>query len=139
MAVGFLINPELPLLLSRQLHHKLAEYNRKVTSLDEALRVRIGLSSGPVFVVSDINNNQNVWGPGIILARRVMDLGDSGHILLADNIAETLINLKDDYNALIKRLDPDYKIKHGQSLRLYSAYSRDFGNPTMPSKIVSGV
>ena len=134
MAIGFLINPELPLQLSIQLHHKLAEFNAKVPP-DEALGVRIGLSSGPVFVVSDINNNQNVWGPGIILARRVMDLGDSGHILLADNIAETLRNLKDEYRTSIRLLGSEYRIKHGQSLKLYTAYSQDFGNPVVPSKV----
>jgi hypothetical protein len=88
-----------------------------------------------VFVVSDINNNQNVWGPGIILARRVMDLGDSDHILLADNLAEALMNLKDEYRALIHPISTSYRIKHGQLLKLYSAYSGEFGNPRVPAKI----
>jgi KaiC/GvpD/RAD55 family RecA-like ATPase len=134
MAIGFLLNPELPLQLSMQLHRKLGEFNAKATS-DKAIGVRIGLSSGPVFVVSDINNNQNVWGPGIILARRVMDLGDSGHILLADNLAETLMNLKDEYRGIIKPISAAYKLKHGQQLKLYSAYSSDFGNPAVPARI----
>lgn len=134
MAVGFLLNPELPLQLSIQLHHKLGAFNAKVTS-DKAIGVRIGLSSGPVFVVSDINNNQNVWGPGIILARRVMDLGDNGHILLADNIAETLVNLKDEYREVIRPLSNGYRIKHGQQLKVYSAYAQDFGNAAIPTRI----
>lgn len=134
MVVGFLINPELPLLLSMQLHRKLRAYNAKATS-DRAIGVRIGLSSGPVFVVSDVNNNQNVWGPGIILARRVMDLGDDGHILLADNIAEALMNLKDEYRKVIRPIGREYEIKHGQRLKLYSAYSQDFGNSATPARI----
>jgi KaiC/GvpD/RAD55 family RecA-like ATPase len=134
MAVGFLINPELPLQLSIQLHQKLRAFNAKATS-DRAIGVRIGLSTGPVFVVSDVNNNQNVWGPGIIIARRVMDLGDDGHILLADNIAEALKNLKDEYRQVIRPISVGYKIKHGQQLKLYSAYSRDFGNSTIPTRI----
>jgi hypothetical protein len=134
MVIGFLVNPELPLQLSMQLHRRLLSFNAR-QSPDRSIGVRIGLSSGPVFVVSDINNNQNVWGPGIILARRVMDLGDNGHILLADNIAETLMNLKDEYKAIIKPLSPEYKIKHGQLLRLYSAYSDDFGNSSKPTRI----
>jgi KaiC/GvpD/RAD55 family RecA-like ATPase len=137
MAIGFLVNPELPMQLSVQLHRKIHAFNAKQSS-DKAIGVRIGLNSGPVFVVRDINSNQNVWGPGIILARRVMDLGDSGHILLADNIAETLIDLKDEYRDSIKRINPGYRIKHGQLLRLYSAYSHDFGNPEMPARIESG-
>lgn len=134
MAVGFLINPELPLQLSIQLHRKLRAFNAKATS-DKAIGVRIGLSSGPVFVVSDVNNNQNVWGPGIILARRVMDLGDNDHILLADNIAEALMNLKDEYREVIRPISTGYRIKHGQLLKLYSAYSKDFGNPAIPTRI----
>lgn len=137
MAIGFLLNPELPLQLSMQLHRKLGAFNAKTTTADRAIGVRIGLSSGPVFVVSDINNNQNVWGPGIILARRVMDLGDNGHILLADNLAETLMNLKDEYREIIKPISAAYKIKHGQQLKLYSAYSSDFGNPAVPMRIES--
>src|SRR6185503_10642829 len=134
MAIGFLINPELPLLLSIQLHHKLREFNARMTS-DKTIGVRIGLGSGPVFVVSDINNNQNVWGPGIILARRVMDLGDENHILLADNIAEALMNLKDEYRNMIRPISIGIRIKHGQQLRVYSAYSQDFGNPQIPMRI----
>ncbi len=137
MAIGFLVNPELPMQLSVQLHRKIHAFNAKQSS-DKAIGVRIGLNSGPVFVVRDINSNQNVWGPGIILARRVMDLGDSGHILLADNIAETLIDLKDEYRDSIKRINAGYRIKHGQLLRLYSAYSHDFGNPEMPARIDQG-
>lgn len=137
MAIGFLVNPELPMQLSIQLHHEIHAFNAKQAS-DKAIGVRIGLNSGPVFVVRDINSNQNVWGPGIILARRVMDLGDSGHILLADNIAETLIDLKDEYRDTIKQINAGYRIKHGQLLRLYSAYSHDFGNPEMPARIESG-
>jgi KaiC/GvpD/RAD55 family RecA-like ATPase len=134
MAVGFLINPELPLQLSMQLHRKLHAFNAKAAS-DRTIGVRIGLSSGPVFVVNDVNNNQNVWGPGIILARRVMDLGDDGHILLADNIAEALVNLKDEYRKVIKPISGGHRIKHGQMIKLYSAYSQDFGNPSTPARV----
>lgn len=75
MAIGFLLNPELPLKLSIQLHQKLRSYNHSKKSNEDLISVRIGISSGPIFIVSDINGNQNVWGPGIIVARRVMDLG----------------------------------------------------------------
>ena len=134
MAIGFLLNPELPLQLSIQLHRKLRAFNAKA-SADKAIGVRIGLNSGPVFVVSDISNNQNVWGPGIILARRVMDLGDDGHILMADNIAELLVHLKDEYREVIRPISTAHKIKHGQQLKLYSAYSEDFGNSEIPARI----
>lgn len=134
MAIGFLVNPELPLQLSMQLHRKLDAFN-KAAARGEAIRVRIGLNSGPVFVVSDVNNNQNVWGPGIILARRVMDVGDEGHILVAGNLAEELINLKDEYRAAIKLVSKSFSIKHGQEIKVYSAFSRDFGNPEVPARL----
>lgn len=133
MAIGFLLSPESPLQLSIELHRKLRIYNRGKSN-DDIMGVRIGLSSGPVFIVNDISNNQNVWGPGIILARRVMDIGDNFHILLADRLAEELIGLKDEYRSTIKYV-ADYQIKHGQRTKLYSAFSREFGNPQQPSKV----
>ncbi len=136
MAIGFLSSPEIPLELSIQLHHSLYAYNQQNYNSDP-LGVRIGLGSGPVFTVSDLNNVQNIWGPGIILARRVMDAGDNGHILLAEKLAEELISLKDEYRRVINVISNKYKIKHGQEIKLYSAYSDDFGNPQIPSKVLS--
>ena len=72
------------------------------------LGVHIGLGSGPVFIVNDIKGNQNVWGPGIILARRVMDIGDNSHILLSGTMAEPLIALKDEYKMMLKPIG-DYQ------------------------------
>ena len=134
MAIGFLMNPELPLKLSIQLHQKLRYYNQNKKSNEDSITVRIGISSGPVFIVSDIKGNQNVWGPGIIVARRVMDLGDSMHILLADPLAGQLIGLKDEYRMNIRPIT-NYEIKHGQKITLYSAYSQEFGNPNLPTKV----
>jgi KaiC/GvpD/RAD55 family RecA-like ATPase len=133
MAIGFLLSPESPLQLSIELHRKLRIYNRGKSN-EDIMGVRIGLSSGPVFIVNDISNNQNVWGPGIILARRVMDIGDNFHILLADRLAEELIGLKDEYRTTIKYV-ADYQIKHGQRIKLYSAFSKEFGNPQQPLKV----
>lgn len=134
MAIGFLLNPELPMELSMQLHRQLRAYNNG-RSEEDKIGVRIGLGSGPVFAVTDMNNIQNVWGPGIILARRVMDAGDNGHILLADKLADELIALKDEYRSMIKPICQVYEIKHGQKITLYSAFSHDFGNPEPPARI----
>jgi KaiC/GvpD/RAD55 family RecA-like ATPase/class 3 adenylate cyclase len=134
MAVGFLLNPELPLKLSIELHHKLAAYNQDRPAEDK-IGVRIGLNSGPVFVVGDITDNQNVWGPGIILARRVMDLGDSGHILLGEKIAEELMSLNEKYKEMIRLVSGNFQIKHGQVIKVYSAQSNDFGNSALPLRL----
>src|SRR5215831_14821853 len=86
MAIGFLQGPELPLRLAIEIQQKLAEYNKaKIPS--EIVQVRVGLHSGNVFVVNDIQGNKNIWGPGLIIARRVMDFGDEGHILLSNSMA----------------------------------------------------
>jgi class 3 adenylate cyclase len=134
MAIGFLSNPEAPVELSIQLHRKMQAYNQGV---EDPIGVRIGLGSGPVFTVSDLNNIQNIWGPGIILARRVMDAGDNGHILIAEKLAEELISLKDEYRNVVSLISDKYRLKHGQKIKLYSAYSSDFGNPQIPSKVFS--
>jgi KaiC/GvpD/RAD55 family RecA-like ATPase len=134
MAIGFLLHPELPLRLSIELHKKLRSYNYGKKGKEDSIGVRIGISSGPVFIVSDISGNQNVWGPGIIIARRVMDLGDNMHILLADPLASQLIALKDEYRTVVNPIS-NYEIKHGQTITLYSAYSNEFGNSTMPAKV----
>lgn len=102
VAIGFLQGPELPLNLAIELHKKLEQYNRdKIPS--ETVRIRVGIHAGNVFVVNDVLGNKNVWGPGIIIARRVMDLGDDGHILVSTRMAEDLRELSDDYKRIIKR------------------------------------
>lgn len=132
MCLGFLQGPELPLHLAVELQQKLAENNKgKIPS--ETVRARIGLHSGNCFVVKDIKGQDNVWGPGIILARRVMDFGDDNHILLSPRLAEDLRELSDDYKKIIKPVH-DFTIKHGQTILIHSACGDGFGNPKHPSK-----
>lgn len=132
MAIGFKENPELPYRLSTELHKHLKKYNKR-RAPDDMIDVRIGLSSGPVFTVSDISDNPNVWGPGIILARRVMDLGDSWHIMLAENLANQLMPLTEEYRNNIKEMG-EYQIKHGEKIKVFCSYSEDYGNPEIPEK-----
>jgi archaellum biogenesis ATPase FlaH len=154
MAIGFFTNIESPLMLSIQLHSKVREYNRNRTDSveravggandnaveddkkSEKLGIRIGLGSGPIFIVNDLKGNQNVWGPGIILARRVMDVGDDMHILLSGDMAQTLVALRDQNKEIIKHIG-EYQIKHGLIVKVYSAFSDSFGNPNPPAKLTS--
>ncbi len=132
MCLGFKHGPELPLFLAIQLHKKLAEYNKgKIPS--EIIRVRIGLHNGNCFVVKDLHGNENIWGPGIILARRVMDFGDDDHILVSPSLAEDLRELSDEYHAIIKPVH-DFVLKHGRTMLIYSAYGDGFGNPKNPTR-----
>ncbi len=132
MCIGFKHGPELPLFLAIQLHEKLAEYNKgKIPS--EIIKVRIGLHNGNCFIVKDLHENENIWGPGIILARRVMDFGDDNHILLSPTLAEDLRELSDEYHEIIKPVH-DFQLKHGTVMLIYSAYGDSFGNPENPTK-----
>lgn len=132
MAIGFLKGLDKPLNLARELHLKLNQYNAGRSSID-VIKVRIGCHDGHVFIVYDIYGNRNVWGPGIILARRVMDLADADHILMTADMAENLIELSDDYRQIIHPLH-DFLIKHDQNILVYSVYGQGFGNPLRPTK-----
>jgi archaellum biogenesis ATPase FlaH/class 3 adenylate cyclase len=138
MAIGFMSSPESPLQLGIELHQALKKYNTHTSKEDGSfLDVRIGLASGSVFIVNDVNSNQNIWGPGIIFARRVMDVGDGGHILLAGPLAESLLTLDDKYRSMISLLG-DFQVKHGQIIKIYSAYSpNEFGNSVIPARFKS--
>ena len=132
LAVGFLQGPELPLMLAIELHRKLNEYNRDKMP-EEKLGIRIGMNDGAVYVVEDAYDRPNVWGPGIIMARRVMDIGEEGHILLSEKMAKTLCELSDEYNQMIYPQGM-YRLKHDLKLFLYSAYGDDFGSHEKPKK-----
>jgi len=132
MAIGYENNPELPYKLSVELHSFLRKYNKRMET-DNKIKVRIGLSSGPVFTVYDISNRLNVWGPGIVMARRVMDLGDSWHILITENFAMQLKPLYEEYRNNIRPIG-SYEIKHGEKINVYSAYCDDYGNSELPEK-----
>src|SRR5437867_2522200 len=67
MAIGFDDSPEKPLLLAAEVHRGLRRYNQ-TRKKENQVQLRIGLDSGPVYMIKDINGNENVWGPGIIMA-----------------------------------------------------------------------
>jgi hypothetical protein len=129
MVIGFLEGPALPLDLAIELHRKLGEYNKKRSSRDK-IGVRIGIDSAPIKFYQDILGKENVWGDGIILAKRVMDLGDAGHILLSSRSAQGLSQFakyKDYIHEVGQR-----RVKHGVTIVIYGAYGSDFGNPVLP-------
>ena len=67
-----------------------------------------------------------------------MDLGDNLHILITDKLAEELIALKDEYREIITQI-AEFEIKHGQKIKLYSAHSKEFGNPKLPEKVMEHI
>jgi hypothetical protein len=70
---------------------------------------------------------------GALVARRIMDIGDDGHILLSARISEDLREISDYYKQILRPIY-HYNIKHGQTISLFSAYDKGFGNPRQPTK-----
>jgi len=132
MLLGFKNGLEQPLNLAIEFHEKIYEYNKKVTSV-EKIETRIGCNIGHVFVVKDIYGNINLWGPGAILARRVMDLGDTDHVLISGELASDLIEISEEYKKILHPLQ-NFGIKHGENLLIYSAFDKRFGNSVTPKE-----
>jgi class 3 adenylate cyclase len=97
--------------------------------------LRMGLNSGPVFRVEDINAHANVAGEGINTAQRVMDCGDAGHILLSKLIADYVAQVSGWAGSLHDL--GEVKVKHGVKLHLFNFHTGEVGNPEVPSKLRS--
>jgi adenylate cyclase len=97
------------------------------------IRLRMGIHSGPVNRVTDVNEAPNLAGAGIDLAQRVMDCGDAGHILLSRRVAYDLAPLP-RWNRHLFEVG-DCEIKHGQKISLVNFHMEEIGNPAVPTKI----
>jgi class 3 adenylate cyclase len=125
-AIGFKDTPEKPLLLAVELHKALNEYNVNKVSKDK-IEVRIGLHTGPVYPIMDLNDTENMWGPGIIYARRIMDLGRAKSILASDTFANDVKRLKPEFKKIM-HLIGNYPIKHGENIAIYNIYGNIYGS-----------
>src|SRR5438093_3120588 len=100
------------------------------------IHLRMGVHTGPIYRVPDINANRNVTGGGINLAQRVMDCGDDGHILVSNAVAEILMQLS-EWQDIFHDLG-ETEVKHGLLLHIYNLYADDAGNPELPAKLRHG-
>lgn len=132
MLIGFKNDLEKPIKLAIELQHTLKKYNQSVPDT-ENVSIRIGCNIGHIFVVRDVFGNTNLWGPGAILARRVMDLGDENHVLVTASMAEDLIDISEKYEKILHPIH-SYTIKHNEEILVYNAYDFDFGNKEIPKK-----
>ena len=96
------------------------------------LRVRMGIHSGPVREVTDLNEQANIAGAGINMAQRVMDCGDAGHILLSKRVADDLEQYG-RWRPLLHDLGI-WEVKHGATIGIVNLYSDEIGNPETPKK-----
>ena len=97
------------------------------------LKLRMGIHSGPVYRVADVNANANVAGGGINMAQRVMDCGDAGHILMSKTVADVLLQLS-QWSPYLTNLG-ECTVKHGVKVHLYSLTKAELGNPERPRKL----
>jgi TolB-like protein len=95
--------------------------------------VRMGIHSGPVSEVVDVNGRTNIAGAGINFAQRVMDCGDAGHILVSRHVAEDLEHYPRWKHSLHDL--GECEVKHGVRLGVVNLYHDGAGNPQLPKKV----
>jgi adenylate cyclase len=123
-ALVFRDNPEAPVACALEISKALKNCSD--------LRVRMGIHSGPVREVTDLNEQANIAGAGINMAQRVMDCGDAGHILLSKRVADDLEQYG-RWRPLLHDLGT-CEVKHGATLSIVNLYSDEIGNPETPKK-----
>lgn len=132
MVIGFSDSPEKPLRLAIETQKAISRYNQLRTT-KEKLFIRVGIDTGPVYSIDDLNGNKTFWGPGIITARRVMDIGGPMQIFASSRIADDIRRLSPEYKAIMHPVG-DYTVKHGEQLLIYNIYGEGFGNKNTPKK-----
>jgi TolB-like protein/class 3 adenylate cyclase/Flp pilus assembly protein TadD len=125
MALVFYKSPEEPAQCAFEISRALKNNQR--------LQVRMGIHSGPVSGVVDVNERTNVAGAGINLAQRVMDCGDAGHILLSHHVAEDLAEYE-RWRPFLHDIGT-FEVKHGARVSVTNLYSDEIGNAELPSKL----
>ena len=128
-ALVFRTSPEAPVLCALEISRALKTHPE--------LRVRMGIHSGPVNEVADLNEQVNMAGAGINIAQRVMDCGDAGHILLSKHAAEDLGEYRQWQLQLHDLGECD--VKHGARLHVVNLYTGEVGNPRVPTKFRQAV
>ena len=93
----------------------------------------MGVHSGPVDQVTDVNDQTNVAGAGINIAQRVMDCGDAGHILISERVADDLAQDR-LWQPLLHELG-EIEVKHGVKLGIVNLYNAELGNPQAPQRL----
>jgi TolB-like protein/class 3 adenylate cyclase/Flp pilus assembly protein TadD len=126
MALIFYHSPEDPVECA-------LEISRAIKEQHSNLRLRMGVNSGPVSGVVDVNDRANVAGAGINLAQRLMDCGDAGHILLSKRVAEDLEQFK-HWRPHLYDLG-ECEVKHGEKISVVNLFTAELGNREVPEKI----
>ena len=128
MALVFFHSPEEPARCALEISKALQDH--------PSIRLRMGVHSGPVNRVTDVNEKTNIAGSGINVAQRVLDCGDAGHILLSAHVADDLGEYR-HWQPFLHDLG-ECEVKYGLRLHLFNLYKDGLGNPQVPEKLRRG-
>src|SRR6516225_3749366 len=123
-ALVFRTSPDAPVLCALEISKELKKHPE--------IRVRMGIHSGPVNEITDLNEQANIAGAGINIAQRVMDCADGGHILLSKHVADDLEHYR-QWQPYLHDLG-ECEVKHGVRVHAVNLYTDEVGNPKMPEK-----
>ena len=126
-ALVFRNSPEAPVLCALEISKALRSHPE--------LKVRMGIHSGPVNEITDLNEQANIAGAGINIAQRVMDCGDAGHILLSKHVADDLEQYP-QWRSHLAELG-EYEVKHGARVSVVNLYTDDAGNAARPARLAA--
>jgi TolB-like protein len=126
-ALVFRTSPEAPVLCALEISKALKNHPE--------LQVRMGIHSGPVNEVTDLNEQANIAGAGINIAQRVMNCGDADHILLSKRVADDLEHYP-QWRSLLHDLG-ECEVKHGVRIGVTNLYRDEIGNPRIPNKLLA--
>ncbi len=125
MALIFFRSPEEPARCAIEISEALKTHPE--------IQLRMGVHSGPINQVTDVNDRINVAGTGINVAQRVMDCADAGHILLTKHVADDLAQYR-HWQPYLHDLG-EYEVKHGLRVHIVNFYKDGLGNPALPEKL----
>jgi TolB-like protein/class 3 adenylate cyclase/Tfp pilus assembly protein PilF len=125
MALIFFRSPEEPARCAIEISEALKTH--------PDIQLRMGVHSGPINQVTDVNDRLNVAGAGINVAQRVMDCADAGHILLTKHVADDLSQYR-HWQPYLHDLG-EYEVKHGLRVHIVNLYKDGLGNPALPEKL----
>jgi len=125
MALLFFQSPEEPVRCALDIS--------KALQTDPHIGLRMGVHSGPVNRITDVNDKTNIAGSGINVAQRVLDCGDAGHILLSAHVAKDLAEYR-HWQPYLHDLG-ECEVKHGLRLHLFNLYKDGLGNARLPEKL----
>ncbi len=129
VALAFFTNPDAPVRCAIEVS--------KAVRNSSALQLRMGIHSGPVDQLSDVNERSNLAGTGINMAQRIMNCGDASHILLSKRVADDLVQYT-RWRSQLHELG-DVELKHGVRVSVVNLYSDEVGNPAVPQKLKQAV